>query len=309
MTVSAFLAPQSSNCPPELLEAAKAKPKMRIAVAAAEDPLPLQSIKEAVSEGLATAALFGDPNKITEMAKEIDLDLDHAKVVAASDDQEAANLAASACGNGQADILMKGALHTDVFMKAAVSRDSGLRTGHRFIHLFAMYPASGRAPLMVSDAAVNVAPNMDALHATLMNMINVWHKLGVVRPKIALLSATEHPIPSVPSSELMHDLQEWAKSEGLKADVRGPLALDLILSTEAARIKGLKDDPVAGQAQGVVVPDLVSGNTLFKSLVYLSGATAAGVITGAKVPILLTSRADPPSARLASIALASLLRD
>ncbi|MEM9716609.1 MAG: phosphate acyltransferase [Pseudomonadota bacterium] len=308
MSVTQFLTQGAADCPSALLSAAKALPKSRIAIAAAGGQLPLESVKLAVSENLAEPILFGDLSAIEDMAGQVGLDASETTIVPAKNDVEAANLAAQACGSGDADILMKGALHTDVFMKAAVGRDNGLRTGSRFVHLFAMYPAGGDDPLLISDAAVNVAPDMAALQATLTNMIHVWHKLGVARPKIALLSATEHPIPSVPSSEVMAELQTWAEGENLSADVRGPLALDLIFSSEAARIKGLADDPVAGQAQGVVVPDLVSGNTLFKSLVYLSGAIAAGVIAGAKVPILLTSRADPPAARLASIALASLLR-
>ena len=309
MSVKAFLADPATDCPSSLLDEAKARPKMHVAVAAAAGPLPLQSIKDALTHDLVEATLFGDPDQISAHAKAAGLDLGDVTIEAAATDQDAANMAAKACAAGRADILMKGALHTDVFMKAAVSRDNGLRTGQRFIHLFALYPQHGGSPLLVSDAAVNVAPDMTALEATLSNMVQVWHKLGNQRPKIALLSATEHPIASVPSSEAMDILQNWAEQENLAADIRGPLALDLILSSEAARIKGLENDPVAGQAEGVIVPDLVSGNTLFKALVYLSGAVAAGVITGAKVPILLTSRADPPAARLASIALASLLRD
>ncbi|MEO0344448.1 MAG: phosphate acyltransferase [Pseudomonadota bacterium] len=280
----------------------------RIAVAAAQGPLPLEAIDLAHSKGLAEALLFGDEKQIIELAKVSNFDLSKASIIHAETDAEAAALAARACAAGEADILMKGALHTDVFMKAAIRRDNGLRADKRFIHLFALYPPEG-PPILVSDAAVNVNPDMAALQASLTNMVEIWHKLGVPRPKIALLSATEHPIPSVPSSEMMAELQAWSEDENLAADIRGPLALDLILSAQAAEIKGLKADPVAGNADGIIVPDLVSGNVLFKSLVYIGGAVAAGVITGAKVPILLTSRADPPAARLASIALASLLRD
>ncbi|MEM0977508.1 MAG: phosphate acyltransferase [Pseudomonadota bacterium] len=309
MSTNAFLYHGSPECPAELLSAAKSKPKMRIAVAAAGGALPIRAIKAAVIEGLAQAILFGPADEIAHELSNSDMPQSSVEIIDQKTDEDAANAAAKACGEGIADVLMKGALHTDVFMKAAISRANGLRTGARFVHLFALYPPTGGAPLLVSDAAVNVAPDGAALQAALTNMITVFHKLGTSRPKIALLSATEHAIPSVPSSVDMEALQTWAEGEALTADVRGPLALDLILSTEAAKIKNLEDDAVAGRADGVIVPDLVSGNVLFKSLVYLAGATAAGVITGAKVPILLTSRADPPAARLASIALASLLRD
>ena len=262
MSVKTFLANPATDCPASLLADAKARPKMHVAVAAAAGPLPLQSIKDALSHDLIDATLFGDPDQIATHAKAAGLDLGRVTVEAATSDQEAANMATKACAEGRTDILMKGALHTDVFMKAAVSRDNGLRTGQRFIHLFALYPQNGGSPLLVSDAAVNVSPDLTALQATLGNMVQVWHKLGNERPKIALLSATEHPIASVPSSELMDELQNWGQQENLAADIRGPLALDLILSSEAARIKGLENDPVAGQAEGVIVPDLVSGNTL-----------------------------------------------
>ena len=308
MAVSDFLVEQPNQCPPNLMEQAASRAPVRLAVAAAGAPLPMEAVHSSVAAGLATPVLFGDPARISAEAERIGFDLAQAEVVPCSSDEEAAQNAAKACGDGTTDALMKGGLHTDVFMKAAVSRDNGLRIGQRFVHLFALYPSGGGDPLLISDAAVNVAPNDEALRAALSNMIAVAQRLGTERPKIALLSATEHPIPSVPSSETMNGLQKWAEAQEFIADVRGPLALDLILSTEAARIKGVINDTVAGQANGIIVPDLVSGNVLFKALVYLSGAVAAGVIAGAKVPILLTSRADPPAARLASIALASILR-
>jgi len=154
---------------------------------------------------------------------------------------------------------------------------------------------------------VNVAPDLETRQAAITHCADLCIKLGIERPKIALLSATESPIPAVPSSIEAQELADWAIDAVPQADVAGPLAMDLIFSAEAAATKGLADNPVAGNADAVVVPDIVSGNTLFKTLVYTSGACAAGVVMGAKVPILLTSRADPPSARMASIALAGIL--
>jgi phosphate acetyltransferase len=201
---------------------------------------------------------------------------------------------------------MKGQLHTDVFMKSAVSRDAGLRTGHRFVHIFHITHPDGGRPILISDAAVNVEPNMETRHAAIIEVTALLHRLGTARPKIAILSATESPIPSVPSAMEGRALADWAKINVPDADVSGPLALDLILSPEAVATKKLTDDPVAGQADAIIVPDIVSGNALFKAFVYLTGACAAGIVTGAKVPILLTSRADPPAARIASVALAAI---
>jgi phosphate acetyltransferase len=215
-------------------------------------------------------------------------------------------LAAKLCGDGEADVLMKGQLHTDVFMKSAVSRDNGLRTGKRFVHIFHISHPDGGQPILISDAAVNVGPNMETRQDAIGEVVDLLQRLGTARPKIAILSATESAIPSVPSSMEAKELADWAKANITDADVSGPLALDLILSEKAVATKGLSNDPVAGQADAIIVPDIVSGNALFKSFVYLTGGCAAGLVTGAKVPILLTSRADPAAARMASAALAAI---
>jgi phosphate acetyltransferase len=209
-----------------------------------------------------------------------------------------------ACGRGDADILMKGDTHSDTFLKTALSRGANLRTGNRLVHFFHLSPPEDGRAIIVSDAAVNVAPDIETRKIAAREMTRLLQKLGVTRPRIAFLSATESPSPAVPSSLEARELRDWARDTIKDADFSGPLALDLILSLQSARHKGLENDPVAGHADGVIVPDIVSGNVLFKALVYLSGGCAAGLITGAHVPLLLTSRADPPAARLASIALA-----
>jgi phosphate acetyltransferase len=161
--------------------------------------------------------------------------------------------------------------------------------------------------LLISDAAVNVAPNMTTRQDAIRLVVELSQRLGTARPRVAILSATESAIESVPSSIEARDLAAWAAENVPDMDVRGPLAMDLILSQEAAATKGMADDPVAGQADCVIVPDIVSGNALFKTLVYVGGACAAGVVMGGSAPILLTSRADPPAARLASAALSQIL--
>jgi len=186
------------------------------------------------------------------------------------------------------------------------SRANGLRTGKRFVHIFHISHPDGGAPMLISDAAVNVAPSLETRQDAIGEVVDLLQRLGTARPKVAILSATESAIPSVPSSMDAKALADWAAANVQDADVSGPLALDLILSSEAVATKGLTDDPVAGQADAVIVPDIVAGNALFKALVYVAGGCAAGLVTGAKVPILLTSRADPAAARMASAALASI---
>ena len=160
--------------------------------------------------------------------------------------------------------------------------------------------------MLISDAAVNVAPDMETRQSSIVEVKKLLNKLGNDRPKIAILSATDCVIEAVPSSVEGRALADWAKANVDGIDVSGPLALDLIISPEAVATKKLTDDPVAGHADAIIVPDIVSGNALFKAFVYLTGGCAAGVGTGAKVPILLTSRADPPAARIASAALAAI---
>jgi phosphate acetyltransferase len=175
------------------------------------------------------------------------------------------------------------------------------------VHVFHITHPDGGKPLIISDAAVNVTPDMDTRKAAITNCVALLRKLGVAEPKVAMLSATESVLPAVPSSVEARELRDWARAEIPNAHFSGPLALDLILSPESVAIKGMGDDPVAGNADAIIAPDIVSGNALFKSLVYLSGGCAAGVVMGAKVPILLTSRADPAVARIASVALAAVI--
>ena len=175
------------------------------------------------------------------------------------------------------------------------------------MHLFHISePVTGQA-LIVSDAAVNIAPDIETRKQAMRLAEKMAIATGIARPKIALLSATESVIKAMPSSAEARELSDWARTAMPGSDVCGPLALDLILSEESARNKGMADEPVAGKADIVIVPDIVSGNALFKSLVYLAGGCAGGIVLGGSVPILLTSRSDPAEARLASIALAAIM--
>ena len=305
---SAFLSQKEAVCPPELLARAKAAGRVRVAIADAGAPLPMEAAKLGVDEGIVEPVFVGKSADIAKEADALGWDISGFDVHDADSEQAAGDLAADLCGQGAADVLMKGRLHSDIFMRAALRRDAGLRTGQRLVHIFHISPPDGGRPLLISDAAVNVAPDIATRQTALQLMVDLFGKLGNDRPKIAILSATESVLPAVPSSTEGRDLADWAAENVSGADVTGPLALDLILSEAAAKTKGLSGDAVAGKADGVIVPDIVSGNVLFKSLVYLAGGCAAGLVLGAKVPLLLTSRADPPAARLASMALAAVAR-
>ena len=304
---SAFLHPASPRCPDDLLTRAQAGTPPRVAIARAGATLPMQAAKEATQAGIMDPIFVGEPDRITAEAAALNWDISAYRLVRAEGEEASGLAAAALCGAGEADVLLKGDLHTDTYMKAVLSRDSGLRTGNRLVHVFYISPPDGSRPLLVCDGAVNVTPDLKTRQAGIGAVIQVLQATGVERPKVAILSATESEIPSVPSSLEAAELRDWARENHPEADVSGPLALDLILSPDAVATKGLSDDPVAGQADAVIVPDLVAGNTLFKALVYMGGGCAAGVVLGAKVPVLLTSRADPAAARMASCALAAVL--
>lgn len=303
---SPFLDPLDPKAPAALIAQAQGFAPPRVAIARASAPLPMAAAQDATRAGLMTPVFVGEADAIRAEAAALDWDISSYPLHDTTGEAEAGLKAAHLCGAGEADVLMKGQLHTDVFMKSALNRDAGLRTGGRLVHIFHITHPDGGKPILISDAAVNVAPNMETRQSSVIEVVKLLHKLGNACPKVAMLSATESAIPSVPSSIEGQELAEWARANVEGAEFSGPLALDLILSPKAVATKKLTADPVAGQADAIIVPDIVSGNALFKSFVYLAGGCAAGIVSGAKVPILLTSRADPAVARMASVALASI---
>jgi phosphate acetyltransferase len=308
MTASSpFLSQVEPTCPDDLIERALKFAPPRIAIARAGAPAPMEAAQDATEAGVMVPVFVGERDRIEREAAALNWDISGYDLIEAEGEDGSAVAAASAVRAGDADVLMKGHLHTDSFMKAAINRTHGLRTDKRFVHIFHMSAPGGGKPLLISDAAVNVAPNMTTRQDAIRLVVELSQRLGTARPRVAILSATESAIESVPSSIEARDLAAWAAENVPDMDVRGPLAMDLILSQEAAATKGMADDPVAGQADCVIVPDIVSGNALFKTLVYVGGACAAGVVMGGSAPILLTSRADPPAARLASAALSQIL--
>lgn len=306
VTQNPFLSDKQPVCPQNLLTLARQHPPARTALVSAAAPLPMQACKMAVDENIQHPIFIGNADAIRAQASALDWDISAFEIFEADGEAECAAKGAELANSGVADVVMKGQLHTDMFMGALIKKDTGIRTSERLVHIFYISETDTGRALIVSDAAVNVSPDLRTRQASLVAVDKLARATGIETPKIAILSATESAIPSVPSSMEARELATWAGEHVPTSIVRGPLALDLILSQESAQTKGMGDDPVAGKADAVIVPDIVSGNALFKALVYLAGGCAGGIVVGGKVPVLLTSRADPPAARLASAALASI---
>ncbi len=299
----------TTNTPAELPRAliakAQERPPVRTAVVNAVNDVVMESVRDAVAERLIEPVLVGAPARIKAEAEKLDFDISAFEIVAADGEEASAAAGAVLAAGDTVQAVMKGHLHTDIYMKALLGRDAGLRTGNPFTHLFYMTVPGHDEGLIITDAALNPAPDVETRKAITINAVAMLHGLGVARPKVALLSATEVPNPKIPSSGEAVEIAAWARDNVPDADVDGPLAFDLAVSSEAVAVKGVVSS-VAGQADVIVVPEIVSGNALFKMMVQFMGACAGGLVMGAKVPILLTSRADPPVARLASAALASV---
>ena len=292
--------------PDALLETVRDGNPIRTAVVNAVSAVALQSAREAAEAGIIVPVLVGDTDEMRNAATGIGWEIGSYELIPASGEEAAAMAGAHAAGTGRVEAIMKGHLHTDHFMRAILNREAGLRLGKPLTHHFYMTVAGRDGALILSDAALNPAPDFDTKKAIIENCIALAKATGVVRPKVALLSASEVPSKHIPSSEEAVVLSDWAKSAVPDADVDGPLAFDLCVSPEAVRVKGVTS-PVAGAADIVVVPEIVAGNALYKAIVAYGGACGAGIVLGAKVPILLTSRGDPPAARMASAALAALM--
>ena len=290
-----------------LLESAKALPKLSVAVAHPCDQASLGAALEAASIGLIQPILVGPAHKIAACASSLNADLSGLEIVEAVHSHHAAEKAVECVKTGRAEALMKGSLHTDELMGAVVSRQGGLRTERRISHCFVMdVPGHDRA-LIVTDAAINIAPTLNEKRDITQNAIDLAHALGAKEVKVAILSAMETVNADVPSTIDAAALCKMAdRGQIVGGILDGPLALDNAISVGAAKVKNISS-PVAGAANVLVVPDLEAGNILAKSLTFLAGADAAGIVLGAKVPIILTSRADSRTTRLASCAVASLL--
>ena len=302
-----MLSPLPFASPGHVIEKATAATPTPTAVAGAGGRLALESARRATEAGLIEPCLVGDPEAITAAASGIGWDLAPYRCVSAEDETKAAEAAVALARGNEVAALMKGQIHTDTLMRAVVDRENGLRAGRRMSHIFYMTAPDRQGALTITDAAVNVAPDAAVKLDIINNAVDLLHALGTPEPKIAVLSATDTPIAAMPSSlEAAEVVRRAVQGAVTGAVVDGPFALDLAISPEAATVKGV-DSPVAGQADILLVPNIETGNALYKAMVYFMSATAAGLVMGAKVPIILTSRADPPEARLTAAALAAIV--
>jgi phosphate acetyltransferase len=277
------------------------------AVAQPCDESSLRGAIEARDAGLITPILVGPKEKVIEISRSFGLRVDGLQLVDVPHSHAAAARAVEIVRAGKAEMLMKGSLHSDELLSAVTSRDTGLRTGRRISHVFVMDVPTHPQTLFVTDAAVNIAPDLMAKRDIVQNAIDLYVALGLGKPKVAILSAVEMVTPAIPSTIDAAALCKMAdRGQITGGELDGPLAFDNAISLTAARVKGIKS-PVAGHAQILVVPDLEAGNMLAKNLTFISNADAAGIVLGARVPIILTSRADNVRTRLASCAVAKLL--
>jgi phosphotransacetylase len=259
---------------------------------------------EAARAGLIVPVLVGPEPKIRAVAEAEAVDLAPYRLVATRHSHEAAERAVAMARAGEVEALMKGSLHTDELMHEVVAKDTGLRTARRITHVFVMDVPTFPRPLFITDAAINIAPDLMTKRDIVQNAIDLAHVLGLAVPKVAILSAVETPTPEITSTIDAAALCKMAERRQITGGLLdGPLAFDNAISEDAAKIKGI-ESPVAGHADILVVPDLESGNMLAKQLEYLGEAQAAGIVLGARVPIVLTSRADSPATRMASCAVA-----
>lgn len=289
----------------ELVSVAKSKGKRVISVAAAHDEEVLEAVAEAVKEGLVTPILFGNKQKIEEIAKHKNINLSGYEIEDAPDDKKASELAVKAVSSGRAQMIMKGLVSSTIYLGAILNKEWGLRSGGVLSHVMLFESPIADRVMCMTDAAMNVAPDLKVKVAMVENAIAVMHKVGFEKPKVAILAAIELVNLDMPATT---DAAIIAKMSALKqikgAIVDGPFAFDNAVSKEAAKIKGI-ESPVAGDADILVTPDIEAGNVLYKSIGYFVKAKMAAIIVGAKAPIILTSRADSHEAKFLSIALAT----
>jgi len=294
------------ECPPNLLAHAQQHPPLKTAVVNATTATVMTSVQLATEHNLIEPILIGDADAINSMAAAINWDIRALTVIDAESDLKAAKLSVALAYSDEVSALMKGHIHSEILMQEALQRKQGIRLKRRPSHAFYMTVPGDKSGICITDAVINILPRAKQKIEIARNVIELMHALGNSKPRVALISGTEVPTPEMPSSMDAIEVVKEAENGALPgAEIAGPMALDVAISEKAATIKGV-DNTVAGKADVLLVPNLEAGNILFKQMVYSMSATAAGLVLGMKVPIMLTSRADPPEARLASAALASV---
>lgn len=299
--------PGSSSQLERLLALGSARPPVRTAVVHPCDPVSLTGALEAARLGLIEPVLVGPPQKIAAAAAEAGEDLEGIEVVSVEHSHAAAAEACRLARSGAVEAIMKGSLHTDELLEAIVDGDTGLRTDRRMSHVFILDVPSYPRPLFISDAAINISPDLATKKDIVQNAIDCALALGVLEPRVAVLAAVETVDPKMPATLDAAALSKMAERGQIVGGlVDGPLAFDNAISPEAAETKDIVS-AVAGRADILIAPDIESGNMMAKQLAYLAGAQSAGLVMGARVPIILTSRADGRLSRLASCAAAILV--
>ena len=295
-------------CPKNLLDVAHKKKGVTAGIVNAGKPLPMLSVMDAVNENLIVPIFIGDKKEIEKCASDLKWDISQYKLFHEPIENDTAQVAAKLASEGKVKIIVKGHIHTDVLMKEVLKREYNLLGKTRLSHIWHMTIDKNDSPLIITDGALNVLPNIKTKMHILKNVVNFSHRIGIKKPKVSILSATEEVLDSVQSSIEAKELTDLAKKENLNADIFGPLAFDNSISKKSAAIKGIKN-AVAGQADVILVPNVEAGNALVKIMIYFMGACAAGVVVGGKVPVVITSRSDDAPARLASIAAAVVALD
>ena len=295
-------------CPNNLLNVASQKKGIVAGIVNAGNYLAMVSVMDAVNENLIKPIFIGDKDEINKCAEKLKFDISEFEVLHEPDENSTAKVAASLASEKKIQIIVKGHIHTDVLMKEVLKRKYDLLGKTRLSHIWHMTVDKESNPIIITDGALNVLPNVKTKMSILKNVINFCHRIGIEKPKVSVMSATEEVLDSVPSSKEASEITKLAKKEGLNADVFGPLAFDNSVSKKSASIKGI-ENKVSGSADVLLVPSVETGNALVKMMIYFMGACAAGVVIGGKVPVVITSRSDDATARLASIAAAVVALD
>ena len=296
-----MLQSKEAQIPNNLVSLAKKTPNLSAGIICANHDSSMESAKKSVELNLINPIFIGNKQEINEKAEKIEWNINAYEIINSSNDVEAAIIGAELGRDNKIKVMIKGNLHTDVLMRTYLKKEFGLIEGKRLSHIWHMTILQDDKPLFITDGALNVAPRIDVKMHILKNVIEFANQIDIAKPRVAILSGTEDPIESMPSSVEAKELMERAKNENINAYVHGPLAFDNAISPEAAAIKNISNE-VAGKADILLVQNLETGNALSKIMVYFMGACAAGFIVGGKVPVVVTSRADNTASRLASIA-------
>ena len=288
-------------CPNNLINVAKKTGNIDAAIVNAGEIFPMESVQKAVAHGLIKPIFIGNEIEIKKYAEKLDWDISQYKIIDEKNENSTALIAAKLASENKVKIIVKGHIHTDILMKAVLKRDLNLIGKKRLSHVWHMTLDKDDKPFIITDGVVNVLPKLEVKMHILRNAVEFADKIGISKPKVAILSATEEVIKSVPSSLEADLITKKAKEEKINAEVFGPLAFDNSVSKKSAAIKKIKNN-VAGDADILLVPNVEAGNALVKMMIYFMGACAAGVVVGGKAPVVITSRSDEAEARLASIA-------